>query len=338
MGKRNTAAQLPESKLIKAMAELKDAVAKGDALEEQDPEGDLAAEGEPLSSAARGNKGVTKKSRAADDAESEVEKSDDDSSSDGGDDESEISKMLSCSGGDDASSDAPPPFAKKKDKAKKSVRKAAASTASSDDDSSDDDSSTSKSFRAQAENDEQLAKAIEISPFLEALIDNFSVAMKRMTTNVAKSITEMEMRLNARIDNRVAKGVSVQSDFNARMAKAVTAIGESVQGDVVDMIKSLANSPAPITRGKAVLSKSEVNNPPWAGAQQSDNRMADGSGGDYLAECAEFSSDAIGNWLFNKSCKNEIDSKLILAWEADRYNPEALPVQVRKALVNDLSK
>ena len=335
MGKRNTqnaASKLPESKLLKAMAELNDAVEKGDALEEQDHEGGLSTEGTPLSSAARGDKGQAKKSRtASSDAESDVAKADDDSSSDCGDDESEISKMLSCSGGDDASSDAPPPFTKKKDKTKKSVRKAAASTSSSsssDDDSSDDDS-TSKSFRDQVEGDETIAKAIEITPFLESLVDNFSVAMKRLSQDFIKAIADTESRLNARIDNRVAKSVALQGDFNTRMAKAVTAIGESVQGDVVDMIKSLSNSPAPITRGKAMLSKAEVNNPPWAGSQQSDSRMADGSGDNFLTELQELSSEAIGQWLFAKSCKNEIDPKLILAWEA---------VQVRKALVNDLCK
>ena len=56
------------------------------------------------------------------------------------------------------------------------------------------------------------------------------------------------------------------------------------------------------------------------------------------AELADVSQEAIGDWLFKKSMANQIDSKLILAWEADRYSVEALPVQVRKALVNDLCK
>ena len=183
-----------------------------------------------------------------------------------------------------------------------------------------------------------MAKAIEVSDFLESMVDQIGVAFSRLAKSFTKELQAVESRLNARIDNRVAKSVAIHQDFNTRLAKAVSAIGNAVQDDVVEVVKSLVNSPASAPRGKAVLSKGEVNQPPWAGSQ-ADNRMANGSGGDdFLAELSELPQDAIGDWLFKKSAVNQIDPKLMIAWEADRYNPEALPLQVRKALVNDLCK
>jgi len=342
MPKIKNKVQLPESKLLKAMAELESAIEKGDELEDQDPEGGFSTEGTPLSGAAPRGKS-TKKSRGA----SSSSASTDDASSDGvakAEDESSIEKMMSASdeaSSNDASSKAPP-FKKKK--SKKVAKAAAASSSSSGDDSASDDESddsdrpAEKSFRAQAEQDETIGKAIMVNDFLEAFVDQVGVAMARMTKSFAKQLQEAESRINARIDNRVAKSVSYHADFNQRLAKAISSIGNSVQEDVVDVIKSLVNSPASGSRGKAVLSKSEVNNPPWQGNQGGDNRMANGSDGDFSAELADVSQEAIGDWLFKKSMANQIDSKLILAWEADRYSVEALPVQVRKALVNDLCK
>lgn len=336
MPKIKNKVQLPESKLLKAMAELESAIEKGDELEDQDPEGGLSTEGDPLSNAAPSGKASrTKKSRGGSSSSS----SDDASSVSKADDASSIEKMMSAS--DDESSAEPP-----KKKGKKVAKAAASSSSSSgdddsssDDQSDDDDRPAEKSVGAALTQGETVAKAIEVSEFLEGFVDNIGVAFARMAKSFTKELQAAEARLNARIDNRVAKSIGTQHSFNTRLAQAVSAIGETVQGDVVDMIKSLANSPAPTTRGKAVLSKGEVNQPPWSGSQAGDNRMANGSeAGDFVAELGELSTDAIGDWLFKKSATNTIDPKLILAWEADRYNVEALPVQVRKALVNDLCK
>jgi len=319
--------KIPENKLLKALAELEDVIEKGASLEDADPEGGLSTEGTPLSRKAPSGRGEAKKSRHSSfEDESSVSKAEDDESEsdddDDDDDDSDISNMLSAS-------DAAPPFKKKGAPAKDDD--------SDDDDRGDDndsDDDTEKSFREVAEGDETMAKAIEVSDFIEAMVDQLSGAMGQM----AKALRRIEERLGARIDHRVAKSLASQQNFNARLAQAVSAIGNSVQDDLVDVVKSLANSPVS-PRGKALLSKGEVNQPPWSGSQ-SNASMADGSdgGGDYLAEVNDLSPEVVGEWLFKKSMTNQIDSKLIMAWEADRYNVEVLPVQVRKALVNDLCK
>jgi len=315
MGKAKT--KIPENKLLKALTELEDAIEKGDSLEDADPEGGLSTEGTPLSNKAPSGRGEAKKSH--------------DTDSDGGDDDDDDKENTSKAFSE---SDTAPPFKKKGAKASSSSSDDESSDADDDEssDADDDDDDTSKSFREVAEGDETMAKAIEVSDFIEAMVDQLSLSMGQM----AKSLRRIEERLAARIDNRVAKSIASQQSFNARLAQAVSAIGNTVQDDLVDVVKSLANSPA-APRGKAMLSKGEVNQPPWSGAQ-SDANMAAGSGGDFLQELSELSAEQIGEWLFKKSMTNQIDSKLILAWEADRYNVEALPVQVRKALVNDLCK
>jgi hypothetical protein len=316
--------KIPENKLLKALTELEDAIEKGDSLEDADPEGGLSTEGTPLSNKAPSGRGETKKSRSSD---SDDDDDDDDHDYSSGDDE-ETSKAMSAS-------EEAPPFASKNGGSDES-----SSDESDDDDDGggddDSDDDTEKSFRETADGDETMAKAIEVSDFIEAMVDQLSRSMGQM----AKSLNRIEKRLGARIDNRVAKSMAHQQGFNTRLAQAVAAIGNVVQDDLVDVVKSFANSPS-TPRGKAVLSKGEINQPPWSGSGASEQHMAngsDGGGGEYLAELSTLSSEQIGEWLFKKSMTNQIDSKLIMAWEADRYNVEALPVQVRKSLANDLCK
>jgi len=188
-----------------------------------------------------------------------------------------------------------------------------------------------------------MSKGLVVNEFLEAMVDQISLALFNVQKSMAKSLKAMEQRLQSHIDDRVAKSAAGQGDFNARLAKAVAAIGNTVQGELLgmaDMVKSMANQPVSGPRGKAVLSKGEVNAPPWSGpsAVNADQRMASGSGGDYVAELSELSPEAIGDWLFKKSASQAVDPRVIMAWEADRYNVEVLPVQIRKAIANDLIK
>lgn len=315
--------KIPEGKLLKAMAELEEAVEKGDALEDADPEGGFSTEGTPLSNAAPSGRGEARKAHGA---------SSSDSSSD---DDDKTAKALSAS--DMMSSKEPP---KKKSKTKKAFPPPKAkdddssSDDDSDDDSSDDDESAEKSFREAADQDETMAKAIEVSDFLEAMVDQISLTMLKVVDGFQKSLVQLENRLNARIDNRVAKGVSLQQDFNARLAKAISAIGESVE-EQADLVKSFGNAPV-APRGKAVLSKGEVNQPPWGG-HGGDSRMANGSEVDF-SELASLSKEAVGDWLFAKSTRNQIDPRLIMAWEANRYDVTTLPEEIQKSLANDLLK
>jgi hypothetical protein len=321
--------KIPEGKLLKALAELEDSVEKGDALEDADPEGGFSTEGTPLSDAAPSGRGETRKAHADDDDESDDESSD-------------TSKAFSAS---DMMSSKEAPKKKKskktekafpppKAKAKAKDDDSSSDASSDDDDNGDDDSSTEKSFRETVDQDETISKAIEVSDFLEALVDQVSLTMLKVVDGFQKSIVSMESRLNARIDNRVAKGVSLQHDFNTRLAKAISAIGNDVQ-EQSDIVKSFSNQPAQ-PRGRAVLSKGEVNQPPWGGGQGGGSHMADGSAD--FGELANLDKDKVGDWLFAKSSRNQIDPRLILAWEANHYDVTTLPEEIKKSLANDLLK
>jgi len=321
--------RIPESKLLKALADLED-VAKGDALAEQDPEGGLSTEGEPLSDAAPKGRGEqTKKSRGGNPfgnaSSSSASSDDDDSDSD-----------------DDDDDDGPPP-PPNKGKDKKKVSKAASSASSED----DDDDGAEKSFRDMAEADETMRNGMLVNDFLEHMTDQLSLALLHVKDSLAKSfaaaLAEMEGRITARIDETVAKSFGPQQQFNIRLAKAVAAIGTTVQEDLlgmVDMVKSIAAQPVPGgVRGKAILSKAEVNQPPWGGPSQTnaDQRLAAGSD-DYVEELRELGTQAINDWLFRKSAANQLDPNVPIAFEADRYDPAMLPSAVRKAIANDLIK
>jgi len=310
--------KIPEGKLLKALAELEDAVEKGDPLQDADPEGGFSTEGTPLSAKAPSGKSDAKKSRGA-------------SESDNSSDDDDTAKAFSTS-------DLMSPKEKKKDKAKKSFPPpkddASSDDASSDDASSDDGDSAEKSFRDTAEQDENMSKAIEVSDFLEAMVDQVSLTLLTMTKSFQTAIADMEQRLGARIDNRVAKGISMSGDFNARLAKAITAIGTTVE-ESADLVKSLQNAPV-APRGKALLSKGEVHQPPWgAGGSGASPELANGSD---FSELSSIPAEKIGDWLFAKSSRNQIDPKLIMAWEANRYDVTTLPEEIQKSLASDLLK
>lgn len=328
--------RIPESKLIKALAELEN-VAKGDDLEDADPEGGLSTEGKPLSDEAPKGRGEsTKKSRSnasspfGSASSSSAGSSDDDDDDDGDDD-----------GSSDGSSPppAPPKKDKKKDKGKKVSKARSTSTVSGD----DDDDDAEKSFRDMADDDETMRKGILVNEFLESMVDQLSIALLHVKEGVIKSIQETGASIIASIDERVAKSDAGRRDFDVRMARATAAIGTAIQGELlpmVDMVKSLADQPATSPRGKAVLSKGEVNQPPWSGpgSVSADQRLASGSEGDYVEELRGLGTNAISDWLFKKSATNQLDQNVLVAFEADRYDPAMLPPAVRKAIVNDLVK
>lgn len=331
MPKKN---RIAESKLIKALAEL-EGVAKGDPLEEADPEGGLSTEGEPLSDAAPSGRGEkTKKSRAAASSPFGGASSSTGSSSSEDDDDDGVSDAMSP----------PPKKTKGKDKKKVSKARSASSSAASsdDDDGSDDDSDAEKSFREQAEGDETLRKGMIVNDFLEHMVDQLSLALLSSQKSIAKAFEGLEARLSARIDARVEKSSTAQQGFNARLAKAVHAIGNIVQDDLLgmaDTIKSLADQPAGSPRGKAVLSKGEVNQPPWGGPSVvgADQRLASGSD-DYTEQLRELPASVVADQLFKMAANDRLDQNVILAFEADRYDVGALPAAVRKALANELIK
>lgn len=337
--------RIPESKLLKALAELENTT-KGDALEDADPEGGLSTEGEPLSSAAPSGRGDGTKKSAARSRSSSPFSSRSSSSgasssdSDSGDDDESAASAMS----------ARKPSMSPKKQGKK-VSKATRSSYSGESESSDDDSSSSdsgsdeesaeKSFRDRADGDETMRKAIVVNTFIEAMVDQISLAMHDMSKSIKKAFGELEARLTTHIDNRVAKSAAGQQNFNVRLAKAVAEIGNIIQGELTgmsDMVKSLADQPVSSPRGKAVLSKGEVNQPPWGGRGGDDRQPAGGSGDEIIQALRELRPDAIGDWLYKAVANNKVDQNVVYAWEADRYDPAMLPEQVRKAAANDLIK
>lgn len=339
--------RIPESKLLKALAELED-TAKGDVLEDADPEGGLSTEGEPLSSAAPSGRGDgTKKSAARSSASSPFGSRSSSSSgaissdSDSDDDDESAASAMSAR---------KPPMPPKKQgkKVSKAVRSSYSgeSESSDDDDSSSSDSSSDesaeKSFRERADGDETMRKAIVVNTFIEAMVDQISLAMHDMSKSIRKAFGELEARLTTHIDNRVAKSAAGQQNFNVRLAKAIAEIGNIVQDELTgmsDMVKSLADQPVSSPRGKAVLSKGEVNQPPWGGRGGGDDRqLAGGSGDETIQALRELRPETIGDWLYKAVANNKVDQNVVFAWEADRYDPAMLPEQVRKAAANDLIK
>ncbi len=329
--------KISESKLIKALAELED-VAKGDPLEDADPEGGLSTEGKPLSDAApRGRGEQTKKSRSS--ASSPFGSSASSSSDDDDDDDDDA-------GDDESSAPFPPPKPSKKDKGKDKKKVSKAESAASSDAGSDDGSDgAEKSFRDIAEGDEAMRKGIKVNEFLESMVDQLSLALLHVSKSIAKSFEGLEARLTSHIDERVAKSTAAQHDFNARLAKAIKAIGTSVQEELVgelagvtNMVKSLSDQPAGRPGGKAVLSKGEVNQPPWGSPGGGDQRSANGSDGDHVEILRELGTKAVADWLFKGVANNRVDQNVILAFEADRYDPATLPPAVRKAIADDLVK
>lgn len=323
--------RIPEDKLIKALAEL-ESVAKGDALEEQDPEGGLSTEGKPLSDdAPKGRGESTKKSRRASASSPfEATSSAAESSDDDDDDESSDEETTS------------PPKKDKKSKVEKASKASKSSSAASSDDEDDD---SEKSFREMADGDEKMRKGILINDFLESMVDQMSLALLYVKDSIVKSINETGAAIIAGVDERIAKSDAGRRDFDARMARATAAIGKAVHGELlpmVDMVKSLADQPAASPRGKAVLSKGEVNQPPWGGpTSRADGGRAAGSGdggGSDATVLRELPTKAIADWLAKGVVQNRIDQNVVFAWEADRYDPTLLPPTVQQALAEDLLK
>ena len=269
------AGKIKEESLLKALNELEAAVAKSDVLEDADTEGGLSSEGTPLSSKAPSGRGSVTKAAAV-------------SSSDAGSEDA-----ASDAGSEDAESD----------------------DAESDDAGSDDsEAPAAKSFREVADADETMQKAIEVSDFIEAMVDQTSSSLGAVT----KSLHRIEKSVGARID----RSESVQQNFNARLAKAVVQIGNSVN-ELANIVRAFSDTPS-VPQRRAVLSKSEVLQPHLGGGAPDDLATADRS--------------KIIDWLVNKSLANQLDAVTITAFEQSGYNPDALPPMVRKALANDLAK
>lgn len=304
-----------ESDLLKALSELEDAansLAKGDRLAQQDTEGGLSTQGTKLS-------GKAPTGRKAD-----------------------LSKMLSAS--DDVSADAgseedEPPKTKKvkkalpppKDKEDESEDESAGGDESADDDSSDnesddeggDDESMGKSLREDAEGNETLSKAMEVSEFLEALVDTTSESLSRSTKHLAKSL-----------GTKITDSFAAQGEFNTRLARGVVGLGKMVKSlaeqnaRLVEIIEGWGGQASIAPRGRAVLNKSELAPAPNGG----ESGESDDSG-----DAAPRRVD-IENWLIEKAQHDPNMAIYVAQFDNAGGNPNVLPQALRKSMMHDLKK
>lgn len=188
-----------------------------------------------------------------------------------------------------------------------------------DDGSNDDDSSAEpvgKSFREVAEDDEEVSKGLLVSPFLESLVDQLSHSMSDMTKSLA-----------AHVDHRFAG----QQEFNVRLAKGLVLVGRTINQLVpliqnqAEIIKSFGNMPN-VPQRRSVLNKSEFVEP------------GGDTAGEDAGDPAKVKMSDMEQWLISKAEANEIPAVLVTQWETSGRNPGTLPLNIRKAMMNDLAK
>ncbi len=240
MGNKAKKEKVTEDDVLKALDELESNVEKGDKIpdEMKNPNGGLATEGEDLESEISASEGEPtqkgdkktlevfkgakpKPKMKKTESMSEESGSEDDSESES-ESEEDMSKAESSSAGSEESVEK---SSKKKEKVKKS------------------------SFRDRVEKQPELKKAMDVSNFLESLVDLVSDADSEMV----KSIVELH---------------DEQKGFNGKLAKAMISIGrrlvksEERNEKLFSMVESLTEKlevlPDPGRTRKSVLHKSEI--------------------------------------------------------------------------------
>ena len=158
-----------------------------------------------------------------------------------------------------------------------------------------------KSFADLFAGDDDIKKAVEVSPFFESLTDQTTNALD----NLKKSVSEVETGLSSFSQNQRA--------FNQNLAKGFIHLGNMM----IEIKKSLDNRPVDPMR-KSFLSEAEYAKTP--GEQ--------GQGPSYKE---------ISDWLMRKSMAREIPIHLVTLFEQEK-SLDVLPGELRKSLVNDLMK
>lgn len=181
--------------------------------------------------------------------------------------------------------------------------------ASSMENESDDD--MSKSLYQSVQEDDELSKAVEVSDFLEGLTRQISDSNERMVKSLARQITSAQRE---------------QQDFQTRLARGLVSMGTVLQKAYsrIDALETQLSrySNAPRTpQGKALLTKSDVSASPLDGEAENE-------------PLSHSDVDRITDWMIAKSVPPEV----ITQFELSGYNINALPIGMRKSLLNDLKK
>lgn len=224
-------------------------------------------------------------------------------------------------------------------KSKTSVEKTmSASDMESEDDEDDDESSAgdmkmskkksvSKSFQNALAEDDNVRNAVEVSDFLEAMVDQTTTALSDLEKSLHETVLESH--------EAIAKGLHHESsrrrEFETRLAKAVVMIGNQMN-EVTNVIKSLAGQPN-VPQRRAVLSKSEIAPAPLG---------APGNGGGVSGGLSSLSPSVVVERMLMKAQSGMVTYDQaqfdIIAYESNQYNLGAISDSMRKALEADLLK
>ena len=262
-------AKITEAAFNKARADLEaeaSALAKGDELEDADPEGGFGHEGTPLSKKAPKGKGDAAKAMSA----SDMGSGDEDASSDDDDDKDKGNGKQ-----DDASGDG-------------------------DD---DDAEAMSKSFRE----DETVQRAVEVSEFLEALVDQNVEGFVRLHKSLSGNLRKSDARV-IRVEDMLLKSTMA-------LAKGMTIIAKRLD-DLTNRLNSTAAPPRP----RGILNKSEVVQHP----------TYDNDGNEQITR------KQMSDWLVQKAAINEIPDQAVIQFEINGYNPETLAPNIKERMFRDL--
>lgn len=166
--------------------------------------------------------------------------------------------------------------------------------------------SMKKSLREVADDNDDLKKAMDISPFLEGLVDQLSDALGETRKSMTKRFTEIGER-----DDLVKK--------------ALIAIGKEVvsQGEMIkSLVERLEEVPSASRSRKSVLNKSDI----------VEKSFQKGEGSDQIDHRDPKVKVKVLNWLLNKAEKGEIAAPLVSQYESGF----GIPGDLLKAAEHDL--
>lgn len=194
---------------------------------------------------------------------------------------------------------------------------------SEDDESGADDESEDvpmgKSLAQRAGDDEDVAKGVDVSPFLEALVDQIS-----------NTLEDVRGTLKQSINKSISESTAAQQEFNIRLAKGIVTIGKGLQSlstqvsQLTESLQGLNTAPAGVR--KSVLSQNEIVEP--RGDEGDEDTGAN----------SPFHHSAVEDWLVQKSQEGQVPIQIITMWESSGRQLHSLPPNIRKACVQDLRK
>jgi len=205
-----------------------------------------------------------------------------------------------------------------------------------DDDDDDDDSDTRKSLRERAERDGEMRKAFNASDFLDSFVTLISEHFEAEFNGLAKALVSHGTAVRAEqseFNKKLAKGFVVLSEEMASIARSLATIKDRLS-KIGNGVQKALNSPVDYGNRPMVLEKGDIVDPHEETEQNS--LLFTGHPLD------EVPSDLIKGWLYQKvdtTPEGKLRKSLedvVMIFEANRYNPRALPSNLVSEIVRDL--